>query len=383
MALKKTALIEEHLRMGGRLVDFGGWELPVQYAGVAAEHEACRTGAGLFDVSHMGEISLEGKGSAAFLDYAVTNSIANLAIQQAQYTAMCLKSGGIVDDLVIYRRGSEKFLLVVNASNTEKDFQHLLQLQTAWKEQHPESSHFQLVNESALTTQIALQGPQAEAILQSLTSTPLKTIKTYWFVEGEVAKIPTLIARTGYTGEDGFELYIPWDKGPELWRALEAAGAPHGLKPCGLGARDTLRLEMKYPLYGHELTEETLPLETGLSWVVKLNKPDFCGKTALVQAKTEGRIQKTLAGLKLLDRGIARQNYPVYSSPTEGAASIGSVTSGSHSPSLKQSIAIASLPSALAKVGTIVWIGIRDQKVRAEIVPTPFYQRPTQKGDAP
>lgn len=368
--LKRTALFEEHQRLGGRLIDFGGWELPVQYAGVMDEHLACRSSAGLFDVSHMGEVHVEGKDAEEFLNYLVSNNVAKIAIGQAQYTVMCNERGGIVDDLVIYRRAQDRFLVVVNASNTDKDFTHIQKIASSFR---GKAGDLRVTNESAKYTQIAIQGQKAQEILQKLTDTPLSSIKTYWFSEGIVLKtIPAILARTGYTGEDGFELYVPWEKGPEVWRALMETGTPLGLKPCGLGARDTLRLEMKYPLYGNELSDETNPLEAGLGWVVKLDKPDFIGKNPISQAKAAG-LKRKLIGFKLVDRGIARHGYAVFDA--EGTQKIGEVTSGTQSPCLKHSIGVAYVELAHSAEGTRLTIDIRGQKIPAEVIPTPFYKR--------
>lgn len=371
--LKRTALFEEHQRMGGRLIDFGGWELPVQYTGVLDEHTACRTAAGLFDVSHMGEVHAEGAQAEAYLNYLVSNNVAKIAIGQAQYTVMCNERGGIVDDLLIYKRSPDRFLVVVNASNTDKDFSHMQEIERRFRAKHPDAD-LRLTNESASYTQIAIQGPKAAQILQTLTDTPLAPIKTYWFAEGTVLKsIPAILARTGYTGEDGFEVYVPWAKGPEVWRALAEAGQAHGLKPCGLGARDTLRLEMKYPLYGHELSDETNPLEAGLGWVTKLDKGDFVGKDPIVTAKAAG-LKRGLVGLKLLERGIPRQGYAVFDAA--GHERIGEMTSGTQSPSTKLAIGVAYVTLPHAAVGSRLTVDIRGQKIPAEVVPTPFYKRP-------
>ncbi len=369
--LKRTALFEEHQKLGGRLIDFGGWELPVQYSGVLDEHPACRTAAGLFDVSHMGEVHVHGSDAEAFLNFLVTNNVAKIANGQAQYTAMCNYDGGIVDDLIIYRRSPTDYLVVVNASNTEKDFHWMLEVHQENERKFPE---VRIENQSAQWTQIAIQGPKAAEILQKLTSTPLSEIKTYWFTEGQVLdEIPSILARTGYTGEDGFEVYVPWDSGPAVWNALLETGRPLGLKPCGLGARDTLRLEMKYPLYGHELSDATNPLEAGLSWVTKLEKDDFVGKAAILKAKEAG-LKRQLVGLKLTERGIPRQGYSVYTA--DGARQIGELTSGTQSPSTKEAIGIAYVERELAKIGTPISVDIRGTKVKGEIVPTPFYKRP-------
>jgi aminomethyltransferase len=369
--LKRTALFEEHRKLGGRLIDFGGWELPVQYSGLADEHMACRSAAGLFDVSHMGEVHVEGKDSEEFLNYLVSNNVAKVAIGQAQYSVMCNEQGGIVDDLVIYRRGQDRFLVVVNASNTDKDFAHMQKIAQQFKGQ---TGDLKLSNESARYTQIALQGRKAQEILQKLTQTPLSPIKTYWFAEGTVLNnVPAIIARTGYTGEDGFEIYIPWEKGPEVWRAILEAGQPLGLKPCGLGARDTLRLEMKYPLYGNELSDETLPLEAGLGWVTKLDKGEFIGKGPNVRAKEAG-LKRKLVGFKMTGRGIARHGYPVFTA--DGSKQIGEVTSGTQSPCLKEFVGIAYLAVEHAAEGSKFTVDIRGQKIPAEVIPTPFYKRP-------
>jgi aminomethyltransferase len=369
MSLKRTALFEEHVKLGGKLIDFGGWELPVQYAGVMAEHTACREACGLFDVSHMGEVHVEGPDAERFLDHLVTNNVAKLAVGQAQYAIMCNARGGIVDDLVIYRRAADRFLVVVNASNSDKDFAHMQSVKTAF------GGDFRLTDESARYTQIAIQGRKAAAILQTLTETPLAPIKTYWFAEGTLrGEIPAILARTGYTGEDGFEVYVPWARGPEVWRALVEAGTPVGLKPCGLGARDTLRLEMKYPLYGHELSDETNPLEAGLGWVTKLDKAaDFVGKAPLVAAKQAG-LKRALVGLKFLERGIPRQGYGVFAA--DGLTRIGEITSGTQSPSLGISVGIAYVELGYAAIGTRITVDLRGNKVPAEIIPTPFYKKP-------
>lgn len=378
MSLKRTALFEEHQKLGGRLIDFGGWELPVQYTGVMEEHLACRSAAGLFDVSHMGEVHVEGPDAEGFLSYLVTNNVSKIAVSQAQYTAMCNEHGGIVDDLIIYRReplnGISRYLVVVNASNTEKDFSWMQNVRDLYCSKVKSGASFTLTNESAKYTQIAIQGPKALEILQKLTPAVLSPIKNYWFTENTVCGgIPAVIARTGYTGEDGFEVYVEWDKGPGVWRALFEAGQPLGLKPCGLGARDTLRLEVKYPLYGHELGDDTNPLETGLAWVTKLDKGDFVGRAQIAAAKESG-LKKALIGFELKERGIPRQGYALWSE--DGARQIGVVTSGTQSPSLKKAIGVASIDLAFAPVGSKFTVDIRGVKIPAETVATPFYKRP-------
>ncbi len=345
-ALKATALLNEHLKLNGKMVDFGGWNLPVQYTSVLNEHLAVRTAAGLFDVSHMGEIIIEGQDALNFLNFAVTNEVSTLALHQAQYSALCNEQGGIVDDLVIYRlapsqgnKSGYKFFVVVNASNTEKDYDHFVKIASKYKTEHPHA-RFTVENDSSKISQIAIQGPKAARILSQVCNLNLSEIKTYWCLPGVITPkagdplepIQALIARTGYTGEDGFELYLEWDKAPRVWNALLAAGASEGILPCGLGARDTLRLEKKYALYGHELTEETTPLETGLGWVTKFSKANFVGKAALVKQKEAG-VTWASVGVKSLGRAIPRQGYSVLNSTKDKV--VGVVTSGTSSPSLK------------------------------------------------
>ncbi|MBS1959341.1 MAG: glycine cleavage system aminomethyltransferase GcvT [Bdellovibrionales bacterium] len=366
--LKQTALIEEHRKCGGRLIDFGGWELPVQYSGVLNEHLAVRNACGLFDVSHMGEVWVEGPTAGEFVDFLVTNDISKLAIDQAMYCGLCHESGGLVDDLVVYRVGNEQYLLVVNASNTDKDYTHIQKVKSGFKKPLPN-----IENRSLRFSQLALQGPKAETILQRLTSTLLSEMKTYWCKFGRIDGIKTLIARTGYTGEDGFELYVEWSQGPALWNKLLEAGKTDGLLPCGLGARDTLRLEMKYALYGHELTDETTPLETGLGWVTKLTKvSDFVGKAVLQKQKASGAI-KSLVGVKSLGRAIPRQGYDVYTE--DQSTKIGIITSGTSSPSLKLPIGIAFVDKKFDVVGTKLAVKVREELHPFEIVSTPFYKR--------
>jgi aminomethyltransferase len=366
--LKRTALFEEHKKLNGRMVDFGGWELPVQYSGVLAEHTAVRTACGLFDVSHMGEIFVEGTGSVEFINYVTTNDASVLAIHQAQYSAFCHAHGGIVDDLVVYRLGETKFLLVVNASNTDKDFTHLQSALKDYSGMKPK-----VTNASPDFTQIAVQGPKAQEILQTLTSVLLSEIKTYWCNEGSVAGVQTLIGRTGYTGEDGFELYLPWNEGPKVWAALLNAGANHGILACGLGARDTLRLEMKYALYGHELTDHTHPLEVGLGWITKLNKAGtFIGKDAIVAKKAEG-IKKALVGVSSAGRALPRQGYEVYA--PDRSRVIGVITSGTQSPTLKIPIGVAFIEKSFEAVGNRLLVKVREDFHDFEVVKTPFIQK--------
>ncbi len=366
--LKRTALFEEHKKLNGKMVDFGGWELPVQYAGVSAEHHAVRTACGIFDVSHMGEFFIDGDGAVDFINYVTTNDASALAIGQAQYSAFCHESGGIVDDLVVYRLAEHRFLLVVNASNTQKDFSHLEAVMSKYPGRKPT-----LMNRSADYSQIAVQGPKAETILQRLTSSKLSEMKTYWCAEDRVAGVSSIIARTGYTGEDGFEIYMPWSSASEIWQALLAAGLNEGLMACGLGARDTLRLEMKYALYGHELNDETNPLEVGLGWITKLNKAGtFIGKDAILRVKQAGP-QKALVGVTSTGRGIPRQGYEVYN--LDRTRKIGVITSGTQSPTLKQSIGVAFIEKSFEPVGTQVLVKVREEFHPFEVVKTPFIQK--------
>jgi aminomethyltransferase len=364
--LRETALIENHRLAGGRLIDFGGWNLPVQYSGLTDEHLAVRERCGLFDVSHMGEIWIEGQNASAFVDFLVTNDVSKLEIGQALYAGLCNEIGGLVDDLVVYKLKADCFLLVVNASNTDKDFAHIQAARTRFE--HPPAV---VENRSHQFSQLAIQGPLSSQVLQRLTQTNLQQINTYRCAWGEVAGVHTLIARTGYTGEDGFELYIPWNDGPRIWNALLEAGKPERLIPCGLGCRDTLRLEMKYALYGHELTETTTPLEVGLGWITKLDKrSDFVGKSALIAQKSSG-IRRTLIGVRSLGRAIPRQGYVVYDSG--GTEAVGTITSGTSSPSLKVPIGVALVNKPFDQVGTSLQVKIREELHPFVVVKTPFY----------
>lgn len=360
--MKKTVLNDIHKQAGARMVEFGGWEMPVQYSGVIAEHIAVREAAGLFDVSHMGEIEVSGPQAFDFLQHATINDVATLTDGQVQYTALCYPTGGVVDDLTLYRFAADNYLLCVNAANIEKDF--------AWLQQLLNGSEFtdlNLINRSTEYAQLALQGPQAEKILKKLTETDLSTIKYYSFVEGSVADVVTIISRTGYTGEDGFELYCPSADGVKLWQELMLAGEPLGLVPTGLGARDTLRLEKAYALYGHEITADIMPLEARLAWITKLNKGQFVGSGALLEAKAGG-LKRKLIGLKLIDSGVPRENYPVLC----GEREVGYVTSGTMSPCLKKGIALALVDADIADGEQELQIGIRKRQVAVERVKLPF-----------
>jgi glycine cleavage system T protein (aminomethyltransferase) len=362
--LKRTPLFEIHRELGARMVEFGGWEMPVQYTGVIDEHRAVRGSAGLFDVSHMGEFRAEGVGAEAFLQGLVPNNVARLAIDQALYTQICRPDGGTVDDLIIYRRGDQHYMVVVNAGTMEKDW--------GWFTEHAAGQDdFTLTNISSETALLALQGPLAETILQPLTSQPLSQIAYYHSRPGEVAGITCIISRTGYTGEDGFELYCAWQDAPALWRALTEAGTPHGLLPAGLGARDTLRLEAGYCLYDHELTEEITPLEAGLGWTIKLDKGvDFVGRDALGDEKQQG-LRRKLIGIEMRDRGVPRAGYPIL---LDGQH-IGDVTSGTMCPTIERPAGLGYVPPEYATLGTEIAVEIRGKPVAAVVAALPFYKR--------
>jgi len=363
--LKKTPLNEVHKKMGARMVDFGGWEMPVQYSGVIEEHLAVRNAAGLFDVSHMGEIKVKGRGALDFIQEITTNDAEKLVKGQVQYSAMCYPNGGVVDDVTIYRLDDDYYLFCVNAANTDKDF--------AWMEQILEDSDFpylEVRNVSRNFAQLALQGPVADAVLSRLTDTDLGRIAYYHFNEGLVAGVPAIISRTGYTGEEGFELYVAPRFAESVWNALMDTGYGDGLRPAGLGARDTLRLEMKYALYGHELSPEITPLEAGLGWITKLDKPSFIGRETLRHMKEEG-IPRQLAGFIMTEPGVPRAEYPVFG---EGEK-VGVVTSGTMSPSLRVGIGLALVGTEHAAVGTSLKIGIRSRLVGARVVKTPFVKK--------
>ncbi len=360
--MKKTPLNQIHRQLGARMVDFGGWDMPVQYSGVIAEHLAVRSTAGLFDVSHMGEIEVSGLEAFDFLQYATTNDVSGLADGQVQYTALCYETGGVVDDLTLYRFAADRYLLCVNASNSDKDF--------AWLQNLLEKSDFsdlELINRSAEYAQLALQGPVAANILAKLTSTDLSAIKFYRFEEGEVAGIKTIISRTGYTGEDGFELYCAAADGVKLWQELMSVGQSLGLEPIGLGARDTLRLEKAYALYGHEITAEIMPIEARLGWITKLKKGNFVGRDAMLKANEAGLSRKLIA-LTLTTSGVPREGYPVLCHGRE----VGYVTSGTMSPSLKKGIALALVETASADSDQPLEIGIRKHQILAERTTLPF-----------
>jgi aminomethyltransferase len=362
--LKKTPLNAAHRALGGKMVDFGGWDMPVQYpAGVIEEHIATRTRAGLFDVSHMGEFWVEGPDAIAFVNRLTTNDVTKLVDGQAHYSAFTNEKGGVVDDLLVYRFGPEKLLLVVNAGTTEKDW--------AWITSHQDSDEVVLTNASADYCQIAIQGPKALGILQKLTETPLDPIKYYHFTTGKVDGVESIISRTGYTGEDGFEVYAAADKAEQLWNKILETGKGENLLPCGLAARNTLRLESAMSLYGHELDDDISTLEANLGWITKLDKGDFTGRDVIIGIKSAG-LKRKLVGFEMKEPGIARDGFDVYLDDKK----VGVVTSGSPAPFLKKNIGLAFVPAEFANVGQQITIDVRGKKLLAEIVPTPFYKRP-------
>ena len=362
--MKTTPLNQIHRELGARMVDFGGWDMPVQYAGVIEEHLGVRRAAGLFDVSHMGEIEVIGDRALEYIQWLTINNAKKLVDGQVQYSAFCYPEGGVVDDVTLYRFNEHRFLFCVNAANIEKDF--------AWMQKVLGDSQIQgvtLKNRSEEFAQIALQGPAAEQILSQLTTLSLSELVYYHFAEGTVADVQMIVSRTGYTGEDGFELYLPATSAAEIWQKLLAAGASLGLQPAGLGARDTLRLEKGYALYGHELSQDISPLEAGLAWITKLDNDDFVGKAALVDQKKSG-VPRRRVGLKMLDRAIPRESYPVY----QGETQVGVVTSGTMSPSLKTGIALALVAPGVAAADTELDIMVRDRRKRSKVVRPPFVE---------
>jgi aminomethyltransferase len=357
--LKKTPLNEVEHQLGGKMVDFGGWELPVQYSGILEEHRAVREHAGLFDVSHMGEVTVIGPEALALLQRATCNDVSKMDDGRAQYNGLLYPNAGFVDDILIYRNSADDYFIVVNASNTDKDYE--------WLADMAKGFDAEVRNVSADYAQLALQGPAAERILQPMTDVDLRSIKYYRFSQGNVLGAPAMVSRTGYTGEDGFEIFLPPADGPRVMRKLIDAG----VKPCGLGARDTLRLEARMALYGNDIDDTTTPLEADLGSIVKLEKGEFMGRDVLQRERAEGPRRK-LVGFEMIDRGIARHGYPV----VDGTEEIGVVTSGTHSPTLKKPIGLAYLPLGKSAPGTEFMVLIRGKETRARVVPTPFYKRP-------
>jgi aminomethyltransferase len=369
-AIRKTALNSVHRQMGAKMVEFNGWDMPVEYpsvGGIMAEHNAVRTGVGIFDVSHMGDIRLAGPQALAAVQHISMNDASRLAIGQAQYSALLYPQGTFVDDVVVHRLGEDEYLLVINAGTREKDFN--------WVRDNTREFNCKVEHLSDDFTQIAIQGPRAVNLLQKLTDADLSAVKFYWVTRGTVCGLEnTLIARTGYTGEDGFEIYIPNDEATSVrvWNEILNAGKEFGVVPCGLGSRNTLRLEAKLPLYGHEISDTINVWEAGLDRFCKMEKPDFIGRASLEKAKAEG-VKRTLVGLEMVDRGIARDAYKVLDA---SGREIGYVTSGSPAPFLKKNIALAYVPSEFSALDTEVKVEIRGQGVKAKVVPTPFYKKP-------
>ncbi|TVY07088.1 glycine cleavage system aminomethyltransferase GcvT [Paenibacillus cremeus] len=353
-----------------KCIPFGGWEMPVQFVSIQKEHEAVRSHAGLFDVSHMGEVMVTGPKAEAYLQHMTTNDVERLEDGAAQYSLLCYPDGGVVDDLLVYRLAKDEFMLVINASNIEKDW--------AWLNEHaaafPEVSLKEVSESTAL---LALQGPKAADILSRVTSYPIDSLKSFQFARDvSVCEVPALVSRTGYTGEDGFELYTASQDAPALWQALLAAGSGDGLLPAGLGARDTLRFEARLPLYGQELSAAISPLEAGLQPFVKLDKGEFIGRSALLEQKQAG-LKRKLVGIELLDRGIPRCGYSVYAgSAAPDASPVGAVTTGTLSPTLGRAIGLALVDAEHAGLGQALWVEIRGKRLQARVVPTPFYKRP-------
>ncbi|HLA94071.1 MAG TPA: glycine cleavage system aminomethyltransferase GcvT [Pyrinomonadaceae bacterium] len=361
--LKKTPLNAAHRALGGKMVDFGGWDMPVQYpAGVIEEHMATRTRAGLFDVSHMGEIWVDGPDAIPFVNGLTTNDVTKLIDGQAHYSAFPNEHGGVVDDLLVYRFAEDRLLLVVNAGTTEKDW--------AWVSSHKADENVELRNASAEYCQIAIQGPKTLGILQQLTETELEPIKYYHFATGKVDGVDSIISRTGYTGEDGFEVYAAAEHAEHLWNKMLETGKDEGILPCGLAARNTLRLESAMSLYEHELGDDISTLEANLGWITKLQKGEFLGRDKIVELKEAG-LKRKLAGFEMKEPGIARDGFDIYI----GDEKVGVVTSGSPAPFLKKNIGLAFLPPEFANVGQEIKIDVRGKRLAAEVVPTPFYKR--------
>jgi aminomethyltransferase len=363
-SLRRTPLYDEHVALGGRIVPFAGWEMPVQYKGVTDEHKAVRTAAGLFDVSHMGEFVLTGDHAAEVVNYLITNDARRLIDGQALYTVACNDAGTILDDLIVYRISHAKWLIVCNASNRDKMAAHF---------RAAAENHCEFEDASDRTALIALQGPKALAILASAggDGAALAELPSFHFRDAKLANVPCTVARTGYTGEDGVEIFCPLDGAAQLWRGLVQLGQPHGLEAAGLGARDTLRLEARLSLYGNEIDETTNPLEAGLAWVVKLDKDQFVGKTALERIKSAGLTRK-IVGFEMTGRGIARHGYPLLD---KNGVRVGNCTSGSPGPTVGKNIGLGYLPAHLASIGTEFEVDCRGRAIDAVVVKTPFYKR--------
>lgn len=360
---KRTPLYPVHIEAGAKLVPFAGWEMPVQYKGVLEEHRAVRTRVGLFDVSHMGELEVVGKRALDFVQFVTCNDASRLTPGRAQYSGLMTPRGTFVDDLLVHMFSTERFLLVVNAANKDKDYAYLCA-------QAPAFDGVEVYDRSADFAQLAVQGPRAQEVLQKLTPENLAALKYYRFIEGEVAGVKAIIARTGYTGEDGFEVYLAPEHAVDVWRAVLEAGAEFHILPCGLGARDTLRFEACMPLYGNDIDDTTTPLEAGLDWIVKFDKGPFLGREALLEQRANG-VKRKLVGFEMVGKGIPRHGYAIFHEDQE----VGLVTSGTMSPTFGKALGLGYVPVKLAAPGSEIFIDIRGQKVPARVVSTPFYRR--------
>src|SRR5215472_7598877 len=363
-SLKRTPLHAVHVSAGAKMVPFGGWDMPVQYTGIIEEHRCVRSAVGLFDISHMGEFEVRGAGALAAVQGLTTNDASALAVDQVQYSVLCYPSGGIEDDLTLYRLADDHYMLVVNASNIDKDW--------AWVTDGGRGGTW--TNASEATALLAVQGPRAEGLLQRLADRDVITVPYYHFVRGKVAGIPCLISRTGYTGEDGFELYVPAERSVALWNALMDDGRRDGIQPIGLGARDTLRLEMKFALYGNDIDETTNPLDAGLGWVVKPAKGDFVGRAAIEAVRARG-VTRKLVGFEMVEPSVARHGYRILAN----GAPVGIVTSGSFGPAVERYIGMGYVPTALSSIGSEADVEIRGKANRARVVRTPFYPSKVKK----
>ena len=358
--LKATPLLGLHKELGAKLVPFVGWNMPIQFAGVLSEHTCVRERVGLFDVSHMGEIEVKGKDAKKFLQFLLSNNVEKMFDGSILYSLMCYETGGVVDDLLAYRFSENHYFLCVNASNSDKDYD--------WIARHASSFNVNIKNTSSETSQLALQGPDAKNVLQSLCDISLDDLSYYNFRKGMVNNVESLISRTGYTGEDGFELYLSPEKVSEVFRSLMEQGRSYGIQPIGLGARDTLRIEMGYPLYGNEIDNNPTPLDAGLGWVIKFDKGEFLGRGSLLKQKEQGSLRRKLVGLKLLTRGVPRAHYQVF----KNGESVGEVTSGTFSPTLNTGVGLCYVSSEYSDVGNHLDVKIRDQLVATEVIQLPF-----------
>ena len=358
--LKATPLLGLHKELGAKLVPFVGWNMPIQFAGVLSEHTCVRERVGLFDVSHMGEIEVKGKDAKKFLQFLLSNNVEKMFDGSILYSLMCYETGGVVDDLLAYRFSENHYFLCVNASNSDKDYD--------WIARHASSFNVNIKNTSSETSQLALQGPDAKNVLQSLCDISLDDLSYYNFRRGMVNNVESLISRTGYTGEDGFELYLSPEKVSEVFRSLMEQGRSYGIQPIGLGARDTLRIEMGYPLYGNEIDNNPTPLDAGLGWVIKFDKGEFLGRGSLLKQKEQGSLRRKLVGLKLLTRGVPRAHYQVF----KNGESVGEVTSGTFSPTLNTGVGLCYVSSEYSDIGNHLDMKIRDQLVATEVIQLPF-----------